>query len=172
MAVPQEKCSILCASDAGAGGPPQAGQRLGCPAIAALLVSKRFDGVEGRDALNAGYHPKNSPTEAEKPIPMANDHQGRSGKTETRWTAQPMPAPRPMPIRPTTRSQKSRLHQELKQESPRAARRALADAISRAARSTEIDMIAPHADASRPSARSTRFRSSERKGRADLIPPV
>ena len=38
-----------------------------------------------RDALNAGYRPKKIPTLAEKPIPIANDHQGSEmGKPDSR----------------------------------------------------------------------------------------
>ena len=39
------------------------------------------------DALNAGYMPKKIPTDAEKPIPMANDHHGSEiGKPDTAVT--------------------------------------------------------------------------------------
>ena len=39
-----------------------------------------------RDAVNAGYIPKKRPTDAEKPMPIANDHHGSEiGKPETRW---------------------------------------------------------------------------------------
>src|SRR5262249_56351193 len=54
-----------------------------------------------RDALNAGYMPKKMPTDAEKPRPIANDHHGSEiGNPDSACTSQPMPAPRPMPIRP------------------------------------------------------------------------
>src|SRR5438128_10930776 len=54
-----------------------------------------------RDALNAGYMPKKMPTDAEKPRPIAKDHHGsETGKPETRWMAQPMPAPSAMPMSP------------------------------------------------------------------------
>src|SRR4029077_13131477 len=41
-----------------------------------------------REALNAGYMPKNRPTEAEKPRPSANAHHGSEmGKPDARCTA-------------------------------------------------------------------------------------
>src|SRR3954468_16601850 len=54
-----------------------------------------------REALNAGYIPKNRPTEAENPRPIANDHQGSEiGKPEIRWMRPPMPLPRAIPSTP------------------------------------------------------------------------
>src|SRR5262245_41596934 len=54
-----------------------------------------------REALMAGYMPKKIPTDAEKPRPIANDHQGSEmGKPDTRWTVQPIEAPSAMPINP------------------------------------------------------------------------
>src|SRR6185436_200188 len=41
-----------------------------------------------REALNAGYMPKNRPTAAENPRPIAKDHHGsETGKPEMRWTS-------------------------------------------------------------------------------------
>ena len=55
-----------------------------------LLVSQRFDRIS-RDALIAGKSPKKMPTLAEKPMPMANDHQGSdTGKPESQWTSRPI----------------------------------------------------------------------------------
>ena len=40
-----------------------------------------------REALTAGIMPKNSPTPAENPTPMPNDHQGiEIGKPLSQWT--------------------------------------------------------------------------------------
>src|SRR5260370_39413220 len=54
-----------------------------------------------RDARMAGNIPKKTPTEAEKPMPMAKDHHGReTGKFVNRCTDKPMLLPARMPTTP------------------------------------------------------------------------
>ena len=73
------------------------------------------------------------PTDAEKPRPIANDHQGSEiGKPDTRWTAQPMPAAEDDAEQAAERREERRLHQELKQDLARGARRAPCARRSRA----------------------------------------
>src|SRR5262245_8203190 len=92
---PQRSMSgIICR----ARGLPQADQRRG-----GFYSYRSASMGSRRDALKAGYMPKKRPTDAEKPMPIANDHHGSEiGKPETRWTVQPMPAPSAMPMRPPT----------------------------------------------------------------------
>ena len=53
------------------------------------------------NVLTAGHMPQKMPTEAEKPRPMANDHQGsETGKPEIRCTPQPIEAPTTTPMSP------------------------------------------------------------------------
>ena len=70
-----------------------------------------------RDARIAGTMPKNTPTPAEKPMPMANDHQGReTGKPVSQWTARPMAAAEDDAEDAAGRSQEDRLEQELPED--------------------------------------------------------
>ena len=93
--------------------------------------------------MNAGYIPKKIPTEAEKPIPMANDHHGSEiGKPEIRWTAHPMPLPKAMPITPPSEVRNAASMRNWKRISERLAPSAFRTPISRVRSVTEIDMMA------------------------------
>ena len=108
-------------------------QRLACPRARRVYSYRSASIGSRREALTAGYMPKKMPTEAEKPRPMANDHQGSEmGKPETRWTAQPMRAAERDAEHAADRGQERGLHQELKQNLARAARRAPCGRRSRA----------------------------------------
>ena len=79
--------------------------------------------------MTAGYIPKKMPTDAEKPRPMANDHQGSEmGKPESRWTPQPTLPPSSDAEHAAERSQQRGLHQELKENLRAPAPSAFADA--------------------------------------------
>ena len=61
--------------------------------------------------------PKKMPTEAEKPMPMANDHHGSEiGKPDTTLISQPIAAPRTMPMTPPSEVRNDGLEQELPQD--------------------------------------------------------
>src|SRR5215470_7640310 len=78
---------------------PAAGEPDECADAAYSYLSASIG--SSRDALTAGYIPKNSPTDAEKPSPSANDHHGSEiGNPATRCTSHPRPAPSAMPSRP------------------------------------------------------------------------
>src|SRR5581483_11134174 len=96
-----------------------------------------------REALKAGYMPKKMPTDAENPMPIANDHHGSEiGKPDARCTAQPMPAPRAMPINPPSDVRNAASIRNWNRISARRAPSALRTPISRVRSVTEIDMIA------------------------------
>ena len=78
----------------------------------------------------AGTMPKNTPTLAEKPMPMANDHQGsETGKPVSQWTPRPMRAADGDAEHAAGRGEEDRLEQELPEDldAPRAERLADAD---------------------------------------------
>ena len=77
----------------------------------------------------AGKRPKKMPTLAEKPMPMANDHQGREiGKPEIQWISEADPAAEQDPERPAEGREECRLDQELPQDLAAAGAECLANA--------------------------------------------
>ncbi len=126
-----------------------------------------------RDARIAGTMPKNTPTPAEKPMPMANDHQGsETGKPVSQCTDMPMPLPMAMPSSAADRGHEDRLEQELPQDldAPCAERLAHAD-FARAL--GDADRHDAH-DADAADHQRNRRQHDEREERrlADLIPDL
>ena len=151
---------------------PDDGHRHGGPPVS--LISYRSASIGSRrDALNAGYMPKKMPTDAEKPMPMANDHHGSEiGKPETRWTAQPMPAPSAMPIRPPTevRNAASIRNWNRISRAPRAERLAHADLARPLGDRDRHDRH--HADAADHQRDRRDHDEREERALADLIPQL
>ena len=87
--------------------------------------------------------PKKMPTEAEKPMPMANDHHGSEiGKPDTTLISQPIVAPRTMPMTPPSEVRKTASRRNCQRISRRRAPSALRTPISRVRSVTLMVMIA------------------------------
>ena len=96
-----------------------------------------------RAALKAGQMPKKMPTEAEKPMPMANDHHGSEiGKPDRMLISQPIEAPRTMPMTPPSEVRNTASSRNCQRISRRRAPSALRTPISRVRSVTLMVMMA------------------------------